>query len=172
MKSKNYYIFLLVLLPCLVSGQTFLNTEKPSLSPSPGGPVITVDGFQYTTFLTGERFYNYIIDVELSPSVRVELQAFYSRFGVKERIRMPLFLKARLSKNLNFLLGPEWELDVNREIPERKPRLSINTGIEYEREDGLYIRAIYNYQINDSQIGPRGDIGASNMFSLSSGIKF
>lgn len=135
-------------------------------------PEFTIDGSYYPEFLLGEKFYNYQIGYRISDKLMIDIQSFYSRFGIKERFRIPMFLKARINKNLYLLAGPEVEYDLSGEVPERKPRISMNSGIEYRSEDNFYINAMYNYQLNDSNVGPQGNIGVSNMLSLSSGIKF
>ena len=85
---------------------------------------------------------------------------------------MPMLLKARISNNLYLVAGPEMEYDMGKEVDSSKPRLSLNSGVEYRRDDGFYINALFNYQLNNSNIGPQGNIGKSNMISVGSGIKF
>ena len=83
-----------------------------------------------------------------------------------------MFLKAEISRNLYLMAGPEVEYDLSGEVDTREPRLSINGGIQYEREDSFYINALFNYQVNDSKVGPLGNIGKSNLISVGSGLKF
>ncbi len=135
-------------------------------------PEFTVEGSYYPEFLLNEKFYNYQMGYRISDKLMIDIQSFYSRFGTKERIRVPMLLKARLNKNLYLLAGPEVEYDLTGEAQARTPRLSMNSGIEYRSEDSFYINAIYNHQLNDSNVGPQGNLGVSNMFSLNSGFKF
>lgn len=168
---RSLHIWLLCLGCCSLFAQPVSNANiiDPDVEPI---PLLTLDGNYYPEFLLGEKFYNYQMDFRLSDKMMIDIQSFYSRFGTKERLRIPMLFKARISQNLFFLAGPELEYDLSGEVPGREPRISVNSGIEYQREDGLYINAIYNYQLNDSNVGPRGGIGKSNVLSVSSGLKF
>ena len=135
-------------------------------------PLLTFEGRFYPEFLLDEKFFNSQVSYPISDELMVDLQVFYSRFGIKERIRLPLFLRVKIAKNLYLLAGPEIEYDLSGEVQASKPRMSINSGVEYKREDGFYINALFNYQINNSNVGPQGNIGKSNLISVGSGIKF
>lgn len=168
---KLLHIWLLCLSCCSLFAQPVSNSNNfdPNVEPV---PMLTLDGHYYPEFLLGEKFYNYQVNYRISEKLMIDLQSFYSRFGTKERLRIPMLFKARISKNLYFLTGPELEYDLSGEVPGKEPRISINSGIEYRREDGLYINAIYNYQLNESNVGPQGGVGKSNIISVSSGLKF
>ena len=168
---KPLQIALIFLVSCSIFSQPARNTSTP-------GPVIeslpllTFDGSYFPEFLLDEKFYNYQVKYRISDKLMIDIQSFYTRFGTKERLRLPIFVKARISENLYLLAGPEMEYDLSGEVPGRKPRISVNSGIEYQREDSFYINALFNYQLNDSNVGPQGNIGGTNMISVSSGIKF
>lgn len=168
---KSLLSSLLLLFTCSMLAQPVYKGATP-VTTIESIPQLTLDGSYYPEFLLGEKFYNYRIDYRISDKLMLEIQSFYSRFGIKERLRMPVLLKARITKNMFFLAGPEVEYDLSDEVQRRKPRISMNTGIEYRREDSFYINAMYNYQLNDSNVGPQGNIGGSNIINVSSGLKF
>ncbi len=168
---RSVYIYLLTFCSITLGAQPY-GTKTTTGSPIELIPELTIDGRFYPEFLLGEKFYNSQIEYRISDKILVEIQLFYSRYGIKERIRMPMLLKARISNNLYLVAGPEMEYDMGKEVDSSKPRLSLNSGVEYRRDDGFYINALFNYQLNNSNIGPQGNIGKSNMISVGSGIKF
>ena len=169
--SRSLFTSLFLLFTASIIAQPNLNGQSSGATIE-SIPLLTFDGRFYPEFLLDEKFFNSQISYPISDDLMLELQVFYSRFGTKERIRLPFYLRAKIAKNLYFLAGPEIEYDLSGEVQSSKPRMSINSGVEYKREDGFYINALFNYQINDSNVGPQGNIGKSNMISVGSGLKF
>ena len=168
-KSFLFYLFVFYSASFFAQAGSNLNNQANTIESI---PQLYVDGVFYPEFLLGEKFHNAQMGYRISDNLMVEIQTFYSRFGTKERLRIPMFFKAEIIKDIYLLAGPEVEFDLMREVNTRNPRLSINSGIQYQKEDSFYINALLNYQINDSNVGPQGNIGKSNLISLSSGLKF
>ncbi|MEX0291162.1 MAG: hypothetical protein AB3N14_18815 [Flavobacteriaceae bacterium] len=136
---------------------------------------IAIEGAIYPEEVNGEQHRMAIIEFSISETFKTELQMFYNRFGDRNRFRTSLLTKLYLIKNRKLYLftGPEIEFDLNRKIQDYgPPRLSFNTGLGFDFNDNVLLEARFNKQLNNTRVGPYGELGRSDVFTVGSRLKF
>ena len=166
---RRLWIFTLIVLSVVPVFSQQTETLDPAQAFTPG---VNFHGVLYPKGVNGEQFSDYYINARLSQELRLRLETFYMKFGNTSRIRSALLGKVHLSKKVYFLAGPEVEYDMNRTLKKDTYRLGMNLGLGYEVNENFLFEAKFNKQINNSLIGPFGEVGKADVFTLGSRFKF
>ncbi|NAS12060.1 hypothetical protein [Poritiphilus flavus] len=163
-----------VLVACFLFSFTGLAQQPTETPPQDINSIgaYSFSGLKYPLGVNGERREYYQIQYELSDNLRVQLDAFYNKFGTRNRLRTALLTKVNLSKKWYVFAGPEIEYDMNRELGGDGVRLGLDLGMGYEVNEQLFLEAGFNQNLNGSRVGPYGTMGDSDFFTVRSRFKF
>ncbi|MEM7380459.1 MAG: hypothetical protein AAF361_04585 [Bacteroidota bacterium] len=166
--------FVYVLMAFLMFGLTTY-AQQPTETPPPGTNIFgafSFSGLHYPEMLNDERSHFYQIQYQVSDELRLQLDAFYTLFGSRNRLRTALLGKVSITKKWYVFGGPEVEYDANRELGDDQVRLGLDMGMGYEINDQLLLEAGFNKNLNGSKVGPYGTLGDADFITVRSRFKF
>lgn len=128
---RNLPLFFLVAFICFVEihGQGLFETPSKKSLP----PKLTLYGLVYPIGVNGESFKTLLADYRVTDKFGIQLQHFYSRYGMFEGFRTSYLLKWYVRERLYLFAGPETDHETNPITGDLELlRVNLNIGLGYE----------------------------------------
>lgn len=160
------------------------------LGAQPNEPLLAnrlyADGHSYPDFLFGEKHAWLLIGYSITGSTAVEIQAFYDKYVMEERLRVPLTVKQYFGSKWYVFSGVEYDflltsmenldaIQQNITKPQIKPRLDYLGGVGYDVQEDFMLDVKVNQQINDSKLhyfGQKTNTGRNSLLTIGGRYKF